>query len=71
MAYKMAGVRRMAKALGLKTGRKSKAGLIREIQLAEGNFDCFGSAIDECDQTGCKWREMCFEYQDHKTGGST
>ncbi len=70
MVYKMADVRRMAKALGLKTGRKSKAGLIREIQLAEGNFDCFGSAWGECDQTECKWREMCFEYQEPKTSGS-
>ena len=64
MVYKMAEVREMAKDLGLKTGRKSKAGLIREIQHAEGHFDCFGSAQGECDQTDCRWREMCFEYEE-------
>ena len=64
MVYKMAEVREMAKALGLKTGRKSKAGLIREIQLAEGAFDCFGTAGGECEQTECVWREMCFAHED-------
>jgi hypothetical protein len=33
----------------------------RAIQRAEGNFDCFGTAVDGyCDQDRCKWREDCF-----------
>lgn len=60
MVYKMAEIREMAKALDLKTGRKSKALVIREIQVAEGNFGCFGSADEDCDQAQCIWREMCF-----------
>ena len=31
------------------------------IQRAEGNFDCFGTAVDGvCDQDLCMWREDCF-----------
>ena len=33
--------------------------LIRSIQRAEGNPDCFGKAIDNCDRLGCAWRHYC------------
>ena len=62
VTYSMAEIRDMAKKLGLKTARKSKVGLIREVQLAEGNFDCFGTAEGHCDQMECIWREMCFAH---------
>lgn len=58
---KMQEIREMAKDFDIKTSRMSKLQLIHEIQLSEGNFDCFASAIDgECDQAGCIWREDCF-----------
>jgi len=47
----------IAKGLGLKPG---KVDLVRNIQLAEGNFDCFATArCDECDQVNCLWRKDC------------
>jgi hypothetical protein len=53
-------IRKMAKKLGLKSGPKTrKADLIRQIQRAEGNFDCFATASDTCDQYGCLWRGDC------------
>jgi hypothetical protein len=33
--------------------------LIREIQKAEGNFDCFKTASDYCDQWACCFRTDC------------
>jgi len=33
--------------------------LIRSIQLAEGNIDCFRRAGRCCDQTDCSWRRCC------------
>lgn len=34
--------------------------LIRKIQLAEGNFDCFATArVSTCNQLGCRWRKDC------------
>lgn len=53
-------VRSIAKDHGIKAGRMTKADTIRSIQRAEGNFDCFGSALDSsCDQMQCAWRDDC------------
>jgi hypothetical protein len=45
--------------LGLKTAGIRKAELIRGIQRAEGNFECFGKADGYCDQWGCCFRSLC------------
>jgi hypothetical protein len=37
--------------------------LIRSIQRAEGNTDCFQKGIIDCDQLDCKWRSFCLEAQ--------
>ncbi len=53
-------VRSIAKEHGIKAGRMTKANIIRTIQRAEGNFDCFSTAIDGyCDQMRCAWRDDC------------
>ena len=66
---KMQEVRSMAKFLGLKdTFGLSKADLIRGIQRAEGNFDCFGTAKDDCDQFQCRFRDDCLRPSVRKTG---
>ena len=57
---KMNEIREKAKALGIKVmARTKKADVIRQIQKAEGNFDCFGTAKDYCDQLDCCFREDC------------
>jgi hypothetical protein len=56
---KMQEIRQRAKLLGLKLGKKRKADLIRTIQAAEGNFSCFQTGSEACDQSGCCWREDC------------
>ncbi len=57
----MEKVRERAKKLGLKSGRMKKEDLIRAIQEAEGNFPCFGSADEFCDQSACCWRTDCLK----------
>jgi hypothetical protein len=52
-------LRAIAKDLGIRTNNLRKAELIRAIQLAEGNFDCFGTAEDYCDQLKCLFRKDC------------
>jgi hypothetical protein len=52
-------LRAIAKDLGIRTKNLRKAELIRAIQLAEGNFDCFGTAGDYCDQLNCLFRKDC------------
>ena len=61
-------VKRIAKTIGVKPGKLSKTNLIKNIQLIEGNFDCFSSATSgECDQTGCIWKADCFDSAKRKT----
>jgi hypothetical protein len=58
---KMADIRKKAQKLGV-TGNivgMKKADLIKAIQRAEGNPDCFGTATTYCDQARCSWREEC------------
>lgn len=50
--------------IGKRTEKKSfldMATLIRSIQRAEGNTDCFRMGMIDCDQVGCKWRPFCLE----------
>lgn len=59
-------VQRMAKLQCIDPGMLSKTELIRAIQKIEGDFDCFATAYNGiCDQTGCIWREDCFEASKH------
>jgi hypothetical protein len=52
-------IRVKAESLGLKTVGIKKPELIKSIQRAEGNFDCFGTAVDYCDQWECCFRSLC------------
>ena len=55
----MTVVKAKAKELGIKSGKKAGADLIKSIQTAEGNFPCFKTAAGSCDQSGCLWRSDC------------
>ena len=57
----MLEIRKMAKNLGVKTYRKKKMDIIRDIQVEEGNFPCFGTTKDWCDQIDCLWRSDCLK----------
>jgi hypothetical protein len=52
-------IRALAKSLGINSFGKTKAELIKEIQRKQGNFDCFGTALDYCDQLECIFRASC------------
>ncbi len=60
---KMQDVRAMAKSLGINSFGKNKTELIREIQRKEGNFDCYGTAVDNCDQKDCCFYDSCLGEQ--------
>ena len=60
---KVQQLRAMAKELGIKPVSLRKAELIKSIQIAEGNFDCFGTVIDYCDQLDCLFRNDCIRIQ--------
>lgn len=62
-----AGVTVKAKAMAAKRAKDvnisieglTLADAVRAIQRAEGNFDCFATAIVYCDQNSCCWRFAC------------
>lgn len=55
----MTQVKEKAKQLGIQVGKMKKVDLIRAIQSKEGNFPCFETAKDYCNQLTCAWRNAC------------
>lgn len=58
---RLSDIEKKAKNLGINdTWKFSKKDLIKSIQRAEGNFDCFGNATNGyCDRSACSWRTDC------------
>jgi hypothetical protein len=55
-------IREIAKRMGIDAGSMNKTKLIRAIQRAEGNSDCFAThSVNECNQLNCLWRQDCAE----------
>lgn len=53
-------IEKKARSVGISdTWKCSKKELIKAIQRKEGNFDCFGTAMNFCDQLACCWRLEC------------
>lgn len=42
---------------------------IRSIQRIEGNPDCFGRGIRNCDPRQCSWGEYCIKASPKESGG--
>ena len=57
---RLSEIEKKARAVGIKdTWKHPKKDLVKMIQRTEGNFDCYGSATNYCDQMLCCWREDC------------
>lgn len=58
----VAQIRSIARKTGVRPLPRNKLALVRAIQTGEGNFPCFGTALDAvCDQQSCLWRGDCFK----------
>ncbi len=60
----MSKIKEKAKQLGIQAGKMKKVDLIRAIQSKEGNFPCFETAKDYCNQLSCAWRKACLPSKD-------
>ena len=59
---RLSDIEKKARSLGIKdTWKYSKKDLIKSIQRSEGNFDCFGTSRDNCNQLSCCWRSDCIK----------
>jgi hypothetical protein len=57
---KLQEVRAIARKMGINTRNVTLKELIRAIQRAEGNKDCYMTAqVLTCGQVNCCWREVC------------
>jgi hypothetical protein len=57
---KLEEIKEIAKQYYIKTIKVKKSDLVRTIQLAEGNEQCFDSGrATLCGQDTCLWREDC------------
>ncbi|HOW44774.1 MAG TPA: SAP domain-containing protein [Candidatus Aminicenantes bacterium] len=53
-------MRRYARSKGVNPGKMRKTELVRAIQAAEGNPQCFASERkDHCPETDCLWERDC------------
>jgi len=52
-------IRKQARNQGVNTRNLKKVEVIRALQRAEGNFDCFGRSDDFCDRGDCAWLGDC------------
>jgi tetratricopeptide (TPR) repeat protein len=56
----MEEIESIALSYGINVENMERAGLLRAIQSAEGNEQCFGTEkYPTCGQSGCSWRENC------------
>ncbi len=60
IVMKLEEIKEIAKQYNIKAAKMKKSDLVKTIQQAEGNEQCFdsGKAI-QCGQNGCAWREDC------------
>jgi len=59
---KIQDIRKMAGKLKIDSFGMTKMQIIRALQKAEGNFDCYGRASNGfCDQGACLWKEDCLK----------
>jgi len=57
---KLEEIKSIAQLYNIKVTRMKKADLVKAIQRAEGNEQCFAAGKSAtCGQIGCSWREIC------------
>lgn len=57
---KIDDIKEIAKRHDIKAGKMKKADLVRAIQAAERNEECFATGkAGSCGQEQCLWREDC------------
>ncbi len=60
----LAEIQKTAEKLGIQPKGMEKTDLIRSIQRAKGDLDCFGT-VDHCYQTNCLFRNDCLVVDSH------
>ena len=60
-------IKKMAKDMDIYTYRMKKTDIIRAIQRAENNVECYGTdRVDSCQEQSCLWRSDCLTLNNRK-----
>jgi hypothetical protein len=60
IGMKIQEIQKIAKKMGINTYRMKKGDIVRAIQRAENNMDCFYTPrVEYCGELLCLWREDC------------
>lgn len=58
-------IQKMAKGMDINTYRMKKTDIIRAIQRAENNIECYGTErIGSCPEEACLWKSDCLSLND-------
>ena len=63
-------IRRRAKKLGVNVDTEDKAALVRAIQTAERNPQCFQTGRTSCSEKACCWMSDCIPVEAVRTQSS-
>ena len=65
-------IRIMAKGMGINSYRMKKTDLVRAIQRAENNMQCYGTGrVEYCNEDAYLWRNDCFPMNKKQKAGLT
>jgi len=60
-------IQKMAKDMGIRSVKMKKADLIRAIQRAENNIECYGTKRgDNCQEMACLWKSDCLSLNNNR-----
>jgi hypothetical protein len=60
-------IKKMAKDMGINTYGMKKIDVVRAIQQAENNIECYGTErVDTCHEDGCLWRNDCLSLSSNR-----
>ena len=62
-------IKKIAKGMGIKSNNMKKVEVIRAIQRAENNIDCYGTPrVNNCHENACLWRTDCLASNSKNAG---
>jgi len=62
-------IKTTAKGMGINTRGMRKLDVVRAIQRAEHNIECYGTQrVDSCNEDSCLWRSDCLSLNQSRLG---
>jgi hypothetical protein len=60
-------IQKMAKGMGIRSLKMKKPHLIRAIQRAENNIECYGTKrVTNCQEMACLWKSDCLSLNNNR-----